>query len=982
MNGYKWYGPGPGYPDTPLAPVKDFWNVSGKAPQDFSDEVRWYEEDDYGQWEEGRWNGDTWIPEGYGGMIHIDESDPTQVYYNGDNRADAYMRTVQYSGDRRGYDAEWMMDWDYDWIATRSQWDDMRGSGSSGQFIDWSKGIGTTLAAFASAPEHGESLYDTGYWYRYPDDWTGDENFVTNNLHDETIGIRITPGDRMLDISYWEKYNVGTTEYQGRRSKILDQHKLITQYEDARWGTSLTDRSRIATELPKEMMFRVERWSWDRFLILAFSKARYVSPYGEFGVVDEEYYADLLAGGFWNRDLGAENRLDLSAITHEPVWQLSAAWLYESFGGQILPEMNRTHIFSSWHSYYPDIGKVRWQNNTSDLYIKELSHKVSNLVDYSDIRSRGLNIQLNAVDVARNFETELFTYGRDSMNDNIPLFCSAPIQMTNSMNLFVPVLDESTGLLSLQIDGGGKQLTMPLYVGDTRVNDNIPLFVGGRVGTGNLNAPLFVYDDTTLQNFIGDASWMQHSAPPAQQERWDDQVTYTKFDATITNSTLPTEREHFYKDFGVGYFQREFVITFEYEYREQSGQAQFMPFIIGEHTRWPETFNPGDQIMSIQVEANGEHLLKRANTAEEASLGYPVSGTKYYVKVEYGPMYPHGSTAQFIAFQVSFYTNAAMTGTPSFTTFHRMDDKSYLETYRYLAVGAAVSSGTYSFVLENLWLEGSSDIDNIPLHANGHQVLPDGAGISLYVDGLSYPANAYTTMMVFGGSVSGSYWTATTQNLFLYHYPFEEFSIPMVVFNNERPLAYDSLPLYIGGMYPIVTDTVPLTVWHDMGIEVPIVPLWIAGYGTVPGYNHVTDQMLCYINRPDQSSNVPLLVYNNTPGSNSYMNMRINGILGTETLGCTLVMPNVKDGSPNSFVKLQMTGAIQVVHEATLAMPETLANLNAGQPLICYHSGGAPNSYVRAFIDGVYKSTGYTTLAMPNVYHIPIQSASLYIRGY
>jgi hypothetical protein len=983
MNGYRW-NIDPSYPDVALRPVKDFWNISGKQAQDFSDTARWYEEDEYGEWHDGYWQGDTWIPEGYGGMIHVDETTPTEVYYNGDNRADAYMRSAEYSGDRNGYYAEWMMDWNYDWIATKDQWSDMRGSGSSGQFIDWSKATGTTMVAFASASKHGESLYDTGYWHRYPDDWTGDQDFNTNNLHDDTIGIRITPGDRTLYISYMENFDIGTTNYVSRRSKQIDSHKLITLYEDAHWGKSITDRSRIATELPKEMMFRVERWSWDRFLILAFSKARYVSPYGEFGVVNPDYYASLLASGHWNQDIGAVNRLDLSAITHEPVWQLSSAWIYESFGGAILPDFGRTHVFSSWPSYYPENGKVRWQNDTSDLYIKDLSHKISNLVDYSDVRSRSLNLRTYGIMVADNTETELFLYGRDSMNDAMTLFQSAPtkIETVTPVTLFMSAEDYANAFVPIQMDGGGKNLTMPLHIRDTRMNDNIPLYLIGGIGAINESAPAFVYDDTTLQNFLNDAEWAQWAAPIPQQERWDDQVTYTRFDVTITNSTLPADREHFHKDFGDDYFQREFVITFEYEYREQAGQAQFMPFIMGEHTRWPELFNPGDDIMSLQVEADGEHLWKRANTAEEVTLGYPASGVHYYVKVEYGPMYPYGSTNQFIACQISFFTNSTFTGTPAFTTYHRMDDLSYLEAYDQLAIGAAVSSGTYSFVLENLWLEGSSYIDTTPLITDGHQVLPDGGSIKLRTTGLSYPANSYTTLQVFGGSMSGSYWYEGRQNLFLYHYPFEEFSIPMVIFNNERPLAYDSLPLYIGGVYPTATDAIPITLWHDMGIEVPIVPLWIAGLGTVPGYNNVTDEMLCYINRPDQSTNLPLLVYNDTPGSNSYVGMRIEGVLGYLNDSCTLVMPNTKDGSPNSFMKLQMTGGVQVVDEATLALPETLARINAGQPMICYHSGGAPNSYVNAFIDGAYKSTGYTTLTIPNVYHIPTQTTPLYIRGY
>ncbi len=543
-------------------------------------------------------------------------------------------------------------------------------------------------------------------------------------------------------------------------------------------------------------------------------------------------------------------------------------------------------------------------------------------------------------------------------------------------------MDEKTGMLSLQVDGGGKQRSVDLHIHDQRVNDGMLLYMLGGIGTPTDSLTTFVYDDTGLQNFINDAEWTQWEASIPQQESWDDFVTYTRFDVDITNNPLPAHRAHYYKIFGDGYFSREFTIEFEYVYRDQGSiQAQFMPFIMGEDTRLPEYFNPGDHIMAIKVDTDGNHTWERYNTSDSENIGYLVSDTHYYCRVQHAPMTPYGQSSQTLACQVSFWTNAAMIGTPAFTAYYNMSDIAYLEQYDQLAIGAAVSSGTYSFILENLWVGGATDIDSIPMMTEGHLAYALPRALKMRVTGLAFPANSYTTMMVFGGSMSGSYWKTATQPLIM---PFDGTVInnmDLVVFNNERPTAYDVLPLFIGGMYPIVNNNIPLTLWHDMG-QPGILPLWIGGYGSTPGYNSTTDQLLCYINRPDQSDTLPLVVYNNTPGSNSYINMRINGILGTETQSCTLVMPNTKDGSPNSFLKLQTTGGIQVVSQATLALPETLANLNANLPMVVYHSGGVPNSYVRTFIDGVYKSTGYTTLAMPNVYHIPTDNVTLYIRGY
>lgn len=962
--------------------MEDYWNKSGKTADEFNDISRWTETDEYGEWEAGRWEGDTWIPDGYSGMIHVDDSLPTEAKFNGDNRADAWMyKTSGY--ERYGSSAAWMIDFNYDLPGTKADWSEQRVSGEYGQTINFGNMYNESIVVFSDSPGFGDQLYKPQYESR------DDTGTTTNSLYKSTTGIvNVFEGvDPVLYLTHWEHYAIPdfNQDYQSRQAEPIKAHPLLLTPDDVLF--QITNQFPMRTEIiyPKEMMFRVERVGWNKMLFLCFSKVLYTNLSAEFNAVDFSFYSELLSPGTgaWlvHDAYPGYQTLCIDQKTQTPQWQLACAYMYTATAGDILPSMWQTHVFNTYHTYNPTVGQPRWQRFTSDLLRMDLSHTVSNLVDYSDIRDRGLRMQVGGVQVATNDETELFTHGVDTYDGNdtpvptITLFMSAPTQITSAIPLYIPVMDEKTGILNLQVDGGGKQRQLTLHIHDNRMNYNTPLYILGGIGEETATQETFIFDDTTLQNFVTDPGWEQWASDSWESEKWDDQYTYTRFDVTITHPTLPTSPPHFHKDFGTDYFGREFLIEFEYTYRDQgASQASFCPFIVGDHTRWPSTFNTGDQIMYILCDEDGVHTLERANTAESATIGSLVSDTKYYVRFTYGPI----QSSQFIGTQVDFYTNSTRTGTPAFSAYIRMDDKWYIEKFDELAIGAVVSTGTYSFILENLWLEGSVIGDTIPMMVDGHT--DTGMGVKLMTEGLSYPSNSYLTMTLFGGTLGG-YWHIGDQPLFLYFDNTLGEGLQMVAFNDDRPPSVNSgLPLFIGGVYKTETGSVPLFLQNDGIYETT--PLFIYGAGTYPGYFSLTDDLRCYVHRPLQGSVVPLLVYNDTPGLNTFMNMRIRGILGTETQGCTLVMPNVKDGSPNTFLKMQLTGAVQVVSEATMALPETLANLNATQPLICYHSGGAPNSYVKAFIDGVYKSGGYTTLSMPNVVHLPTLDAPTYIRGY
>ncbi len=132
----------------------------------------------------------------------------------------------------------------------------------------------------------------------------------------------------------------------------------------------------------------------------------------------------------------------------------------------------------------------------------------------------------------------------------------------------------------------------------------------------------------------------------------------------------------------------------------------------------------------------------------------------------------------------------------------------------------------------------------------------------------------------------------------------------------------------------------------------------------------------------NESASVPLVMFNSTPTVNSFVKLRINGVLGSTTKTATLVMPNVHTSAPNVFMKLRMTGSIQVVDEITLAMPNTHAAINATQPLILFHDGAAPNATMQLFLEGVFKETGFITMALPNAVGPVNNQLDFYIRGY
>lgn len=962
--------------------LTDYWNISAKEPEEFNDDVRWTETDEYGQWEPGRWapDGVTWIPAGYSGMIHVDGSLPTEVVCNGDQRADAYL--YKESGqEREGADATWMVDFNYDLPGTKADWSAQINSGKYGQPIDLQKMDNLAVCVFGNSTMAGETLWDTMFYRR------DNDVYITNNDNriDASTGIvNIFDGvDPILYLTYNEEYLDDGGLSLSRLYEPWQYHPLLLTPTDKVFPETETRPFRDKVIYPKELWFRVERLGNRDMLFLCFSKVLYTNIHAEFHRVDTAYYSDLMSGGYWrdNYDISPPYHvLNINAVSNEPHWQLAGGFLYRARDYRVFDDMKRTHIFSTYHEYDPGVGQPRWQSNTSDLLRLSLSHTVSNFVDYSDFRYRGQPLYVGGIRIADNTETEMYASGHETDNDNISMFVSSPAAITDSLTLYMPVLDEKTGTLTLQIDAGGKERTIPLYIHDQTVDSGLLLSILGGVGEQIGSKELFVYDDTTLENFVNDNEWGQWPSDSIEQAKWDGQYTYTKFDATITHSTYPPNLPHFYKDFGTDYFGREFVVEFEYVFRDQgANQAEFCPFIIGDTTRYPSTFSVGDQAMYIKCDTNGLHTLERANTGDSEEIGSLVDGTRYYVKIQYGPITPYGQSSQFVAFEVLFYPTASRTGIPAFSAYHRMDDKSYIEKFDQLAIGAAMSSGTYSFILENLWIEGSAYTNNTSLYIPGH--LPTNDSLKLRTEGLAYPSNSFVEMMVFGGTLSGSYWKIASQPLFLYFDTTETFNIPLVMFNNESPpSSNDDLPLFIGGVYKTANNNVPLFI--DASGVADNVPLYTYGAGTFPGYVSLKDDLQCYVHRPDQSAMQPLLVYNDTPGINTFMNMRINGILGDQTQSCTLVMPNVKDGTPNSFLKLQLTGGVQVVSEATLAMPETLANLNANQPLICYHSGGAPNSFVTAVIDGVYKSTGYVMLSMPEVTHIPTLNAPLYIRGY
>lgn len=276
--------------------------------------------------------------------------------------------------------------------------------------------------------------------------------------------------------------------------------------------------------------------------------------------------------------------------------------------------------------------------------------------------------------------------------------------------------------------------------------------------------------------------------------------------------------------------------------------------------------------------------------------------------------------------------------------------------------------------------------NNITLQMTGAVGPSISNNVSMRIEGDATALNTFTTLMVYGGGTPGSSWTIKTAPLFLQVDPNVNSSIALFLKNTQSFLANnDSLPLIIFGRNLTVNNNISLFLQNN-GISNLTngngVSLYIHGLGQFPGNTAVIDQLQCYVHRPNQSVSLPLLLFNNTPTLNSFVPLRITGISGVSSKTATLVIPNVHKSAPNAFATLFMNGAVSVVTEMTLAMPETRALINNSIPLVLFHDGAIPNATMTLFLDGVFKNNGFITMAIPSVVGTPNNNLSLYIRGY
>lgn len=325
----------------------------------------------------------------------------------------------------------------------------------------------------------------------------------------------------------------------------------------------------------------------------------------------------------------------------------------------------------------------------------------------------------------------------------------------------------------------------------------------------------------------------------------------------------------------------------------------------------------------------------------------------------------------------------------SFTTLHTAGhnpDNDVLTLYLRGGYGLSVNAGVA------LYESGHYDVNSYATLATSGMIevneditlFTDAVGVMnkiayLLINGHVNSVNTYAPLYVFGGT-TGTYGSWSGIPLYM-PTPSYERGMPLFIRNTQPnvPVVADRF-LFIGGrMWPL---SEALTLYLENEAIDAAMTLYIkAPYGSGHAGNIPFERgMPLFINRPDESIWIPLFLKAADDVINSYATLHIRSAIEVNN-NITLAIPNVTSQPLNSYISLQMDGAIGSADSATL-FTDAHGVLSGSTTLVVKQETGILNSYAALYTTGAYLDNASMTLVLPSVVGEFTQSIPLHIFGW
>jgi len=560
-------------------------------------------------------------------------------------------------------------------------------------------------------------------------------------------------------------------------------------------------------------------------------------------------------------------------------------------------------------------------------------YTISNLKIYGteDTGNNNLFINGGALD---NSYIGLYTENSIDYNDNVPLFLET---------LF-------------------REQSANMYISSKDVYQSTPIYVKGIVHYDSGNVPMFIYDDTGLENLTE-----YTITDPSSYQDW----TYTHTHATVTQDDEST----FMFDYGSGYFDNAFNINFEFTQHDNDGAGAINILSLTATDDVAKTVNnnnlPG---LNIDLTHDEIMLFTTSDGNESAVYTTPESnmGVLYYCTLE-----KYNSTTGFEARLRGWRTNDR-SGTAEIDRTKSVPD----ENYRYLRIADSYNfpnANTSDITVANVAV--SSALNNWGFNEfviNGYG--EDNQSATFYMVGWSDSSNTYTTLQVFGGT-DGWYWTQDEMMLYINDGGEVTQSGTLFMYNDE-PFVDDtsSATLYMVGAN--LTTNASMTLVTTMTTSEDDTTFYIKAPGAKIGWSTDVDTMDIFVNRPDESKAATMYIHNEWFSDNTYASIYVLGILGYENDNVSLALPSVLLGKPNTYASIYIQASVTSTGSVDMVMPETLAELTDSVDMVMYSDGGIPNTYCSTYIFGAYLDNDNITLTLPGTVGELNNNFGHYIRGY
>jgi hypothetical protein len=325
----------------------------------------------------------------------------------------------------------------------------------------------------------------------------------------------------------------------------------------------------------------------------------------------------------------------------------------------------------------------------------------------------------------------------------------------------------------------------------------------------------------------------------------------------------------------------------------------------------------------------------------------------------------------------------------TFTTLHthgHETDSDVITLYLQGGYGLTVNSNATLFEAGHyavnkyatLFVSGMIEVnDNMTLYTDSIGVMNKIA--YLIINGHVNAVNKYASLYVFGGT-AGYYSDWGSIPLYM-PTPSYERGMPLFIKNTQPNVPMNaSRFLFIGGRFWTLSDA--LTLFLENGAIDAEMTLYLkvdrGGGGTtaIP----TSRGMPLFINRPDESTWMPLFLKAADNIVNSYATLHIRSAIEVNN-NITLAIPNVTSQPLNSYISLQVEGAIGSTDSATL-FTDAHGVLSGSTTLVVKQETRNPNSYATLFTKGAYLDTASMTLALPSVLGESPDEIPLYVFGW